>query len=348
MSLDVSSHLPSSAESKAALARKPTKKNPEEEHICRWIGCTSSKFPSLASLVTHVSNNHLLQMSHMPLTTPAAPIRYSCQWEGCSRFDVEQPSRFALISHCRTHTGEKPYFCPIPECEKHFTRSDALAKHVKGVHDLHQHRDAIGLMRYRADKGKSEFPTDFNLDDLTDEKYAGILNRDYELRMPWWYLKRFVDAIVAPTHTLQDLYDQPIDTRQYDLANVRYKKYLSNPEDELFCAHELETNPLLSELNDETKLAVSQYKESADIEPGSTLDELRVAYDKLQARLATANRVKKIVTKNLHNATREKRRLWAVNQILLDANVEAGLPPQADAEVTRDFVDDTLLKEGVE
>lgn len=339
--------LPASADSKAPLTKK-TKKAPEEEHLCRWIGCLASKFPSLASLVTHVSNRHLLQMSHMPVTTPAAPIRYSCQWEGCSRFDVEQPSRFALISHCRTHTGEKPYFCPIPECEKHFTRSDALAKHVKGVHDLHQHRDAIGLMRYRADKGKSEFPADFNLDELTDEKYAALLNRDYELRMPWWYLKRFADAVAEDSHTLKDLYDQPVDTRQYDLANVRYKKYLANPEDELIGAHEVENNGQLAELSQETKLVVNEYVESPDIPNGSTLAELRHAYNRLLLIYSTANRVNKILTKKLASATKEKRRLWAVNQILLDANVEAGLPPRTGEPVTRDALDENLMKEGIE
>lgn len=340
--------LPPSTESKNSTAKKNLKKNLEEEHICRWNGCPASRFPSLASLVTHVSNNHLLQMSHMPSNTPAAPIRYSCQWEGCSRFDVEQPSRFALISHCRTHTGEKPYFCPIPECEKHFTRSDALAKHVKGVHDLHQHRDAIGLMKYRADKGKSEFSGDFNLDELTDEKYATELNRDYELRMPWWFSKRFADAVVEKDHTLQQLYDQPLDTRQYDLANVRYKKYLANPDDELICAHEVETNDLLADLSQDAKDVVPEYKESAEVKTGSTLTELKHAYEKLLAIHSTATRVNKIVTRKLADATKEKRRLWAATQILLAANVEVGLPPKSGSGATRDALDENLLKDGME
>lgn len=323
---------------------KKLKKNPEEEHICRWVGCSSPRFSSLASLVTHVSNNHLLQISHMPVTTPAAPIRYSCQWEGCSRFDIEQPSRFALISHCRTHTGEKPYFCPIPECEKHFTRSDALAKHVKGVHDLHQHRDAIGLMKSRAEKGKSEFPADFPLEALTDEKYAKALNRDYELRMPWWYLKKFVDALVSDSHTLHDLYTQPLDTRQHDLAIVRYKRFLANPDDEMIGQ---DPEGVMTELAAETRRVVPDWVEFPVTRTGITFREVHAAYLKLQGVYATASRLNAIVTRELDAATRERRRLWSLNQILIDANVEAGLPLRGGLDVTRDQLDDVLMTEGI-
>lgn len=332
--------LPSSADVKTPV-KKTAKRNAEEEHVCRWRGCSEPQFPSLASLVTHVSNNHLLQNTQLA-QPPQQPIRYSCQWDGCSRFDVEQPSRFALISHCRTHTGEKPYFCPIPECEKHFTRSDALAKHVKGVHDLHQHRDAIALMQYRAEKGKLELSADFDLDAMTDEQYAWELNRDYEWRMPWWFSKRFADAVTEENHTLQQLYDQPVDTRQHDLANVRYKKYLASADEELILAHEAEGNEVLEELSQSTKDAVLQWKNTDEVAVGTTLPELKKAYEKLAAIHATASRVNKIVTKELADATREKRRLWAATQVLLAANVELGIP------VERDALDENLISEGME
>lgn len=310
--------------------------------MCKWVGCTANGFRSLAALVTHVTNNHLVQVAHL---TPSTPIRYSCQWEGCSRFDVEQPSRFALISHCRTHTGEKPYFCPIPECEKHFTRSDALAKHVKGVHDLHQHRDAIGLMRYRAEKGKPELPTDLDLATMTDEKYAEILNRDYEIRMPWWLSKRFADALQNENFSLQLLYDQPLDMRQYDIANVRYKKVIANPDEELAYSHTL-AGLSFDGLYAETKALIAELPPPLPVSGGADIAELHESYNSLLAVYTTAHKINKVVKKTLLAAVEEKRRLWVTSQLLLDANVRASLPGKNDA-VSVDALDEVLLREGI-
>lgn len=323
--------------SSALEKTKKPKKPLDEEHSCRWAGCSEDKFPNLASLVNHVSNSHLAQNTQV---YTASQMRYSCQWEGCSRFDVEQPSRFALISHCRTHTGEKPYFCPIPECDKHFTRSDALAKHVKGVHDLHQHRDAIALMKYRKERNKGDVFLEENLETLTEEQYAMILRRDYELRMPWWFSKRFLDSLKEEDVSLQTLYDQPLEMRQYDLAVTRYKRYLNNQI----------RDDLLTSMNEDAarkaKTAVASYKpDPVNAYEGKDLTKLYATFTKLTSKLATATKIQQITERKLEEAKKEKRRLWAINQILLDANTEMGLPPmKVDDDTTDEMQIDELDK----
>ncbi|KAI9595627.1 hypothetical protein BDF19DRAFT_385180 [Syncephalis fuscata] len=96
---------------------------PAPEVLCRWTNCGTT-FGDLQDLVEHLSIEHIGRKRH----------NYACYWEGCSRKGTMQTSRFALISHMRGHTGEKPFHCPVPECDKSFSRSDALTKHLKCQH----------------------------------------------------------------------------------------------------------------------------------------------------------------------------------------------------------------------
>ncbi|KAF9430829.1 hypothetical protein BGZ76_000684 [Entomortierella beljakovae] len=97
--------------------------NLPEETVCRWKDC-SKVLPSLAALVIHLSEEHIGWKK----------TSYTCEWQGCSRRPIAQTTRFALISHMRSHTKHKPYDCPVPECDKSFSRSDAMAKHLKCQH----------------------------------------------------------------------------------------------------------------------------------------------------------------------------------------------------------------------
>ncbi|KAH9927636.1 uncharacterized protein B0H18DRAFT_1002920 [Fomitopsis serialis] len=92
---------------------------------CRWEEC-GKVFSHLPTLIEHIHNDHI----------GVHKSNYTCEWATCPRRGIPQTSRFALISHIRSHTGEKPFVCHLPECDKSFTRSDALAKHMRIQHNI--------------------------------------------------------------------------------------------------------------------------------------------------------------------------------------------------------------------
>ena len=87
-------------------------------HTCCWSNC-GIDFNSILELVQHVSGMHLSSSNNENL----------CLWAGCDRYGQSFHNRSSLNAHLRRHTGEKPYECI--NCQKTFSRSDALSKHLK-------------------------------------------------------------------------------------------------------------------------------------------------------------------------------------------------------------------------
>ncbi|KAG0697826.1 hypothetical protein DFH29DRAFT_944439 [Suillus ampliporus] len=114
---------------------------------CLWDDC-GIVFSHLPSLIEHIHSTHI----------GVHKSNYTCEWATCNRRGLAQTSRFALISHIRSHTGEKPFICSRPECDKSFTRSDALAKHMRLQHNMPPPPSGRGAAGIRKRK-RSSSPT---------------------------------------------------------------------------------------------------------------------------------------------------------------------------------------------
>ena len=65
-----------------------------------------------------------LKVRHSRAHTGEKP--YKCDWPGCNK-SYKMSSN--LTPHMLTHTGEKPYKCDWPTCKKRFTYPQHLKRH---------------------------------------------------------------------------------------------------------------------------------------------------------------------------------------------------------------------------
>ncbi|KAH7102997.1 hypothetical protein BKA62DRAFT_698271 [Auriculariales sp. MPI-PUGE-AT-0066] len=94
--------------------------------VCLWGDACGEQFKSADELGDHVNLVHVVE------DRP----KYTCKWRTCERRGMPQASKFALIVHCRSHTGQRPFVCDQGDCAKAFTRADALHKHQRAHHGM--------------------------------------------------------------------------------------------------------------------------------------------------------------------------------------------------------------------
>ncbi|GAA5814775.1 hypothetical protein MFLAVUS_008277 [Mucor flavus] len=94
----------------------------EQEPIrtCLWVNC-GQKFDILQKLISHITEVHV----------GGGKATYRCEWQKCARINKPFTKRHKMYNHLRTHTGERPFACPKPDCEKKFSRPDSLTTHIK-------------------------------------------------------------------------------------------------------------------------------------------------------------------------------------------------------------------------
>ncbi|KAF6844743.1 zinc-responsiveness transcriptional activator [Colletotrichum musicola] len=98
-------------------------------HVCKWIGnhgLCDQVFADANSLHEHCRQKHTNDLKKRRDENGVAG--YKCFWAGCNR-GGEFPQKSKLERHLQTHTGYKPYKCPV--CNLALSAKQSLAQHIR-------------------------------------------------------------------------------------------------------------------------------------------------------------------------------------------------------------------------
>lgn len=104
ISSDTSGSLPNSP---SATNAQTDEELHEQVTECLWDGCAVGDLGNMDRLVEHLHNKHIEGNRQKEKG-------YTCEWTECQRKGMPHASAYALKSHMRSHTREKPFYCALP------------------------------------------------------------------------------------------------------------------------------------------------------------------------------------------------------------------------------------------